>query len=204
MLEKLENIDRTLFLFINGLHTPIIDIIMVYVSSITLWIPLFLFFLFYAYKNGKWPLVIISILGIALCILLADRISVMAFKDVFLRYRPSRNLDLKDSVHLLPELKGFLYNTKGNLYTGGWYGFVSSHAANFFAITTFLVAIFSPFSKGWYWLFLWAALIAYSRIYLGVHYPSDIAVGAMLGILIGSSVYLIIKPFLKKYGIIKT
>ena len=197
MLEKLENLDQSLFLFINGIHSPIFDIAMWYISTVTLWIPLFLFFLYYAFKKGQWPLVVLSLIGIALCILFADRISVMEFKEVFQRYRPSHNLDLKNLVHIVQK-------PNGDMYFGGMYGFVSSHAANFFAITTFLVAIFSPFSKGWYWLFLWAALIAYSRIYLGVHYPSDIAVGAMLGILIGSSVYLIIKPFLKKYGIIKT
>ena len=197
MLEKLENLDQSLFLFINGIHSPIFDIAMWYISTVTLWIPLFLFFLYYAFKKGQWPLVVLSLIGIALCILFADRISVMAFKEVFQRYRPSHNLDLKNLVHIVQK-------PNGDMYFGGMYGFVSSHAANFFAITTFLVAIFSPFSKSWYWLFLWAALIAYSRIYLGVHYPSDIAVGAMLGILIGSSVYLIIRPFLKKYGIIKT
>ena len=196
-MEQLEGIDRAVFLFINGMHSPLFDTVMWYISTIILWIPLFIFFFYYAFKKGKWPLVLITLVAISLCILLADRISVVAFKEVFQRYRPSHNIDLKDLVHTVQK-------PNGDIYFGGLYGFLSSHAANFFAISTLLVALFSRFSKQWYWLFLWASLIAYSRIYLGVHYPSDITAGALLGIVIGIFVYSLTKPILRKYGLIKT
>ena len=153
-----------------------------YVSSIIPWIPLFLFFFYYAYKKGKTKLVIVTLVGILLCVLLADRISVLAFKQVFLRYRPTHNLDIG------PLVKTVINPFSGEEYRGGTYGFVSSHAANFFAIATFLFFLFKSFTKKWGWLYLWAGLIAYSRIYLGVHYPLDIIGGSILGLLIGFTV----------------
>ncbi|MDX1350381.1 MAG: phosphatase PAP2 family protein [Putridiphycobacter sp.] len=197
MTDTLEYIDQQLFLFLNGLHTPILDTIMWYVSTIKLWIPLFIIILIYAFNKGKWQLALIVTLGVALNILLADRISVELFKEVFQRYRPTHNLDIRHLVHTVQK-------PNGNTYLGGQFGFVSSHAANFFAITTFLVFMFRRFSKLWYLLFLWAALIAYSRIYLGVHYPSDVLVGGLLGMLIGTVVYYISKSIITKYGHLKT
>lgn len=85
-----------------------------------------------------------------------------------MRYRPSHNFDLQGLVHLV------------NGYSGGLFGFVSSHAANSFGIAIF-TALF--LKNKWYWIFilLWAVLVSYSRIYLGVHYPADIIGGMVLG-----------------------
>ncbi len=178
MLDSIESLDRSLFLTLNQSHTPMWDSIMWYISTIVLWIPLFLFFAYYAYKKGKLKFLLIIIIGIVLCILLADRLSVMAFKNVFERYRPTHNLEIRDFVKTV-------FKPNGEEYRGGMYGFVSSHAANFFAIATFLFFSFRSFSKLWVLLFLWAAIIGYSRIYLGVHYPLDILGGTILGFCIG-------------------
>ena len=99
MIEYLESIDRSIFLELNSYHTPIMDIVMWYVSTIFPWIIVFLFIFYYAYKKGNLRFLLIALLGIALCVLLADRISVMAFKNVFLRYRPTHNLEIADMVH---------------------------------------------------------------------------------------------------------
>ena len=128
------------------------------------------------------------LIGVAFCFLMADRISVMGFKNVFLRYRPTHNLDIKDLIHTYVK-------ANGDEYRGGMYGFVSSHAANFFALSTYLFLCFKNQSGKWGILFLWAGIIAYSRMYLGVHYPLDIVGGTLLGIFIGISVHKLIFTF---------
>ena len=100
-------------------------------------------------------------------VLFCDRVSVELFKEVFQRYRPSRNLEIGDLLHLH-------IDDNGNPYTGGWYGFVSSHATNFFGMAMYFWLWLRP-AKRWVvlMLFSWAAFVSYTRIYLGVHYPFD-------------------------------
>lgn len=188
MLDKIEQIDRDLLLWINGQNSPFFDSLMWQVSHQIIWIPLYLFFIIYAFRKLELKPFMFFILGVGLCFLLADRLSVMAFKDVFMRYRPTHNLDIKDLVHTY-------INTEGDEYRGGTYGFVSSHAANFFALSTFLYLNFRQHSKNWFFIWIWALLIAYSRMYLGVHYPLDILCGSLLGILIGWIVYKVFITF---------
>lgn len=112
-------------------------------------------------------------MAVVALIFLSDKVSVYLFKDVFLRYRPCHNLDISHLVHLVDGC-------------GGKYGFVSSHAANTFALATYLgVVLKKHFPKMLLWMLIWAAVVSYSRIYLGVHYPADIVVGAILGVGIG-------------------
>lgn len=180
-METLEQIDRNLFLFLNDCHAPWLDTIMWYVSTTVLWIPLFLFFLLYAYRKGGVWMAVTLLLGAAVCIALTDLTSVHLFKEVFLRYRPTHNLEIGDMV------KTVVHN--GNEYRGGTYGFISSHAANYAGLATFMFLLFRTYSKWWLLLFFWMVLIGYSRIYLGVHYPADILGGFIVGALAGFLVY---------------
>ena len=179
IINSIKDFDTELFLFLNSKHNDFFDVVMYWVSDKFFWIPLYLFLLFLAYKQvGKriW----LMVLAAALLILLSDQISVHAFKNVFLRLRPCHNLLLQSKVHLL------------NGYCGGMYGFVSSHAANTFALATFLSLFFrGKFNYFGILIFSWAALNCYSRIYSGVHYPADVAVGAILGMGIGIVVFKI-------------
>jgi len=94
-------------------------------------------------------------------------------KPFFERFRPSKDPELQHLVHIVNE------------YRGGRFGFASSHAGNSFALAIFIFQIFKE-RYGWVkWMFLWAAVVSYSRIYLGVHYPGDIIVGASIGLLMG-------------------
>jgi undecaprenyl-diphosphatase len=130
--------------------------------------------------------------GLTLSILLADQISVHLFKNGFERYRPSHNEELKYLLHF--------YEVKpGEYYQGGKYGFVSSHAANFFAMIAFIFPFYKE-KKKWILagLILIGILVAISRIYLGVHYFSDVLVGATLGILVGFSIRNLVKVIFKK------
>lgn len=186
VLRILKAIDTKLFLFFNGNHTPFMDSLMEGISNKYTWIPLYIIFLFFAWrKSGKkiW----LMLLSIAILITLTDQLSVHLFKDVFQRYRPCHNLLLQDKVNLI----------NGNC--GGLYGFVSSHAANTFALMTFLSFYFrkQAFTVSMY---LWASLVSYSRVYAGVHYPFDILGGMFLGILLGAVVYKFYSHYYRKYA----
>ena len=127
------------------------------------------------------------VLSVAILIVFSDQISVHLFKETFQRYRPSHNLSLEGKVHLL------------NGDRGGLYGFVSSHAANTFALTTFLIFFFRNKYFALF-MYLWAAFVSYSRVYAGVHYPFDIVGGMALGIFLGLIGYKFYFHFNKKYA----
>jgi len=178
VIDSLQQFDQELFLFLNGLHQPWLDMPMFYMTKAVFWIPVYLFLLYLIGKTYSWKIMLWSLLAIAVVITLSDRISVELFKEVFQRYRPSRNLIIGPQIHIV------------NDYRGGLYGFVSSHATNFFGIATFVIHLLrKKYPLILPILVLWASLICYTRIYLGVHYPSDIFVGSILGATIGYSVY---------------
>jgi undecaprenyl-diphosphatase len=182
LINSIKEIDTQLFLFFNSKHNSFFDVVMYWASHKYFWIPLYLLFFALAYKHfGKkiW-LVALSVLAL---IVLSDQISVHVFKNVFLRYRPCNNLELCSQVHL-------------NAGKGGMYGFISSHAANTFALAMFLSLLFKGKIKYFSLLvFVWAIFVSYSRIYNGVHYPSDVAVGALVGMGIGIVIFKLYKYF---------
>ncbi len=175
MIEALNSLDTQLFLALNGDGGKVMDTVMWYVSKTWPWIPFFAFLLYYLYKKYPGKSYLIAIFSVALAITLSDRISVELFKEVFMRLRPSRVDDLKGLIH-------FVKDENGNDYIGGMFGFVSSHSANCAAAITFFFLLMRPVKKGWIVvLIFWYSLIAYSRIYLGVHYPGDVLGGFLLG-----------------------
>lgn len=179
MIELLEQYDQSLFLFLNGLRADFLDKPMWVISQEYGNAPVFIVLIAYLWRKQGWQLALSSLLGVVLVVALSDRISVELFKEVFMRYRPTHNLDLKDVVHTVTDFSG-------KEYRGGLYSFVSSHATNFLALATFYWMLLRPDRKRVFWIiFGWAILVCYSRIYLGVHYPTDIVCGGLLGIAIG-------------------
>jgi undecaprenyl-diphosphatase len=176
IINTIKDLDTELFLFLNSKHNSFFDPIMFWVSHKFFWIPLYAFFLFLAWKHYGKKVWLVAIAAVLL-IVLSDQISVHAFKNVFMRYRPCHNCEIGPQVHL-------------NDGKGGMFGFISSHAANTFALAMFLGLLFRNKIRYFgIFIFSWAAFVSYSRIYNGVHYPMDIITGAIVGMGIGVAVY---------------
>lgn len=181
MIEFLENIDRKILFAINANHSSFLDQLMWIISEEYFGIPFYLLFLFLSFKMFGWKGALLFAIGAGMTIGLTDLTAKHLFKEVFLRYRPSNNIEIGERLHIV------------NNYRGGTYGFVSSHAANMFAITTLaFLTLLKDSSKLWYLIFLFPIVISYSRVYLGVHYPSDVLCGGLLGTFIGWIFYRIL------------
>lgn len=132
---------------------------------------------------------ILILLAVIILIVLSDQASVILFKETFKRLRPCHNPQIADLVHLVNGC-------------GGKYGFVSSHAANTFALASFMGLVLKkhiPFIL--IGLLCWAIVVSYSRVYVGVHYVSDVFVGALLGMLIGLLVFFGLKKINQKFNL---
>ena len=173
MIEYLLPPDQSIFLFFNGLHSSWADVFFYWVSNRFVWIPFYAVLAFFLIK--KWRKKSIPIfIALTLCIFLTDQ-SCNLIKHSVQRPRPSHDPVLSEQVHLVAK-------PDGTLYKGGPYGFPSSHAANSMALALWVILYLGEKRK---WLIIgmlsWVLLVSYSRIYLGVHYPSDLIVGWTLG-----------------------
>jgi len=184
MIDWLVQLDTKIFLILNGLNSESFDVVMWWVSGKSTWWPFYVLLLGYLGWKKGWQLVPM-ILFIALVIVLADQISVHLFKNVFQRLRPCHEPSLEGLVHLV------------NNKCGGKYGFVSSHAANTFGLASLL---FLWVRRRWFTvlMILWASLVGYSRIYLGVHYPGDVLFGSLLGVSCGWLSFYLFKLLISK------
>lgn len=181
-IEKIKQLDQQLLLWVNGHNSPFLDEVMWGISSKWFGVPFYLLILFLLYKKFGWKNMLLMGLTIGAAVGLSDYISTEWFKNTIQRYRPTHNLDIKDQVHVV------------NNYLGGMYGFVSSHSSNMFA---FAVGSWLFLRKKWLMilLFVFWFIVAYSRVYLGVHYPLDVLIGAD----VGGIIMLIIYYFSNKY-----
>ena len=190
-MDYLIHIDQQWLLAINGWHSEWADILMWYISKSTTWLPLYALLvglIVYRFgilspslcregRRGSSILRILIILaGFAVAVGLSDFVSSGIIKPWVCRLRPTHE----------PALAGMLHLVNG--YTGGLYGFVSSHAANTMACAL-LFALLYRNKYATVGLMLWVALNCYSRMYLGVHYPADIIGGLAIGALMATLTY---------------
>jgi undecaprenyl-diphosphatase len=175
MFEIINDYDKAMLLLINGLNAPWLDTVMGLISGVRIWIPLYLgivVFLLYNYGTRAYSIII----AMLLLITLVDVSAAQLIKPFFERLRPCHEHDLELYLNL-PE------------GCGGEYGFVSNHAANTFALATFLFLMLNFRHPKVRYLLIWAAVVSISRVYLGKHYPLDIAFGALYGALWAIGIY---------------
>lgn len=172
MLQQLRELDRELFIYFNSMQSPFWDTFMTYMSSRVFWVPMYMLilaYLMYYYRKRS----ILQIGAMVIAVAAADLISSRFFKPFFARLRPCHDESLSEVVNMVSGC-------------GGRFGFISSHAANTFAFAAALCLILDKRYRIFkVFLLIWASIVSYSRIYLGVHYPGDVLGGALLGILLG-------------------
>ena len=174
------SIDDSLLLAINGWRSAWADTFMYLYSGKLVWVPLYVTLAFVLWRSMGWRKTLYALIAVALTITLADQVTASVLRPIFCRLRPSNPANpLSEYVQVVRD------------YRGGSYGFPSCHAANTFGLAFFLL-----YTLRHRWLtlfiFLWALLTCYSRAYLGVHYPGDLLVGAVVGLASATLCYLLL------------
>lgn len=177
MIEFLDGIDSQLLLFLNSLHCSFFDGFMYIATGKWTWVPFYLGLTALLFHRHGWQRSLVWLTAIALAILLADQLCASVIRPYVGRMRPANELNpLSEMVHIV------------NGYRGGSYGFPSCHGSNSFALSI-IVALIARRTHITILVLGWALLHVYSRIYLGVHYPGDILVGALIGGLCAMAAY---------------
>ena len=180
------DLDKKWLLWLNSLGTESLDSSFVFISEVSVWIPLYALLVFLLFKKFPTGDALFYLALVIVGVILTDQISVHAFKEVFQRPRPCHQDHLIGTLRIVDGC-------------GGAYGFVSSHAANTFGLATLMGKIFKtkwPIMPTL--LLIWASVVSYSRIYLGVHFPGDILGGAILGMAIGNVLFKVAQRRLQK------
>lgn len=177
MLDFLIDLDTKILLFLNGIQSAYFDNFMTMYTGRFIWCAMYATMLYALFRRFSWKVALGYTLAIVLVIVISDQLVASVIRPYFERLRPSNPNN---------PISEFIYIVNG--YRGGKYGFPSCHAANSFALAMITSLIFSS-RKYSIFIFIWAFINSYSRLYLGVHYPGDLLVGAIIGITVGWIVY---------------
>ena len=182
--------DQQVFLYLNNLGSSSFDQFWILLSETWIWIPLYIIFLYLLYKNFQLRSLLFILIFIAIGVTVSDQLAGI-FKTGISRFRPCHD----------PVLDGFMRKVK----CGGQFGFYSSHASNTFFIATFMSILLRKKYKFLSIILLfWAAIVSYSRIYLGVHFPLDIIMGALMGFFLGGFFATISQNVIRKQNLNRT
>ena len=187
MIEDFFNWDVNVFLYFNNLGTPQWDAFWLFITEKETWIPLYILFIILLYLKFGWKKTLVAGICIALMITSADQFTNI-LKNGFQRFRPCHNVDIQGMFRAI--------GCEGR----GKYGFTSAHASNHMAVAIFVGMVLKQHYKYLlYLLLVWALMIAYSRVYVGVHFTGDIFFGTIIGIIAGIVFFKLYQFILKKY-----
>lgn len=176
MLDELIHYDKELFLFLNSLGNENWDPFWLLMSDKTGWINIcvYVLLLLLSYSYLGWKKTGLAIVSVVLMIVATDQLANV-FKYGVARLRPCYDPEVSETMRLV----------KG--YCGGKFGYFSAHAANHFAVAFFFTLVLKPkFPYMGLLLVIWAFVVAYSRIYIGVHFPLDVLSGAVVGMILST------------------
>lgn len=189
-METLINLDQELFLFLNGLGTSSWDGFWMFMTNKWSSIPLYVFLLILCFIKLKWKKTLLILVLVALMVTVSDQLSNV-FKYGLERLRPCHDGLIESQMRLVKS------------YCGGKFGYFSAHASNSFVVVTFFSLIFRRIFN-WlpFLLIIWGMTVAYSRIYIGVHYPLDVITGITFGMLIGLVFYTLYQWITKRFTLV--
>ncbi|MDY7395699.1 phosphatase PAP2 family protein [Aureibaculum sp. 2210JD6-5] len=185
-LDQIIEYDKELFIYLNNWGSEPWDEFWLTITNQFSWIPLFLLLFYFIFKAYGWKKGLVLVLVAAALVTFSDQF-VNLIKNGIARLRPNNDPTVKELIRILKNPKGF--------------SFISGHSTTSFAVTTFMILTLRKYYKYTFSLLIWPLLFAYSRIYLGVHFPLDIFIGMLVGILIGILFYKISLFFLKKVAV---
>lgn len=187
-LSWLDHLDKAIFTLIqHDSDGSVLDKVMPFLREPLTWIPLYAYMLYFAIRLGAtkaWPFIVLTILTVAF----TDSVAAQVLKPLFGRLRPCHDPDVQNVI-------------RGLVDCGGLYSMPSNHAANHFGLATFwYCSIRRMRGKKWTWLWFWAALVCYAQVYVGKHFPLDIVVGAIFGLLTGWGTYRLLVYWESRHG----
>lgn len=186
-MEEIIQEDKKVFLYLNNLGDSSFDQFWMLISSTWIWVPLYIIFLYFLYKNHKLRSLVFILIFLAIGATVSDQLATV-FKYGVARLRPCHDPTLEYHMRIVK--------------CGGQFGFYSAHASNTFFLASFLSILLKNKLKWFpYTIFVWAIVVSYSRIYLGVHFPIDILVGAFVGSLLGVIFGALAKKVINKQSV---
>jgi len=177
MLERLIELDRDVFIYLNSLGTEFFDPFWLFITKQVNWLPIFAIIAYLTFKRLGWRHALLVVGMVAVLIAFTDQTTNL-FKNSFQRLRPGNNPEIAGIIRAIQHRKSF--------------SFISGHASNSMAAAFFLYHVLKPYLKYIGFFFIWPLIFAYSRIYLGLHYPGDILLGYAWGIFTG---WLVLKLY---------